>query len=420
MARGKTSERDAGAVTGGTASSGGALAAWGDASSGGTSTTGGAADSGGTSATGGVASSGGTVDAGGVASSGGTVDAGGVASSGGTVDAGVTIIPGPRIVIDDPKDGISLTDFPVRVTLDTTALINAGTLAADCSNLHIRGSQGCAQTFDFFLPAYSCNSASTELWVRAPNLIDGAQEVLEIAFDGDASVGSDGTRVFPFFDDFDGTALDATRWMELGSGSLTVSGGILESYSEKRLQSVSNVVSESQSIIGVRMAVIGELDTDVELGAGDIYTAPPTWAYNRDWDGVTFVGSFVAIYAFDGATGTSCDNMANGNVPTQLGATWADSPPGPATFLTAEFGYANVGDHAEAWFQTSRGASFQYVSPSGCPLPTTLPVLIVLDHNTNNPDTQYVDYVYVRPTTSSEPTTSVLMNSSLACGSTGP
>lgn len=339
------------------------------------------------------------------------------ADAGTSVDAGT---PGMRIVVDNSSSTSALRNFPVQIQIDTRSLIAAGTLNADCSNLRIHGGSGCGAARSFFLPDYACNSSATEIWVLVPDLVAGEREVLSVTFDG-AGSGSDGAQVFPFFDDFEGSAIDTTRWIARaqGNASVSVSGGVLSSQGIFILESVSKAVSAGQSVVGVRMAASSELNTDVELGVGTIDDSVPllVWAYARTWDGLTFVSHDDTIYAFDGPSGSSCDHLNDGSPPASLGNPWVDHAPATASFLTAEFTYANRSNLTEASLRTSRGASFSYTSPTGCTLPTSLPVMISLDHDTNDTSpTQRVDYVYVRPSTSTEPTASVLSSSTLACG----
>ena len=333
-------------------------------------------------------------------------------------DAGDSATPPPtgvRIFLDLPANGSTLTNFPVRVQLDTQALISQGMLAADCSNLRIVGADGCTATRSFFLPQHTCNTSTTEVWVRVPQLLAGTREVLAVTFD---SVGpaSNGSQVFSFFEGFDGTSLDTARWSDYGNGTETVSNGVFQSQGVKALESKTAAVTAGTSALGIRIAAIGTTDTDVELGAGRVLDASVIWAFARDWDGVTFLSYTNSTYVINGPTSGSCNDVANSMINPSLGSSWLDTPPATATFLTAEFTYANVSGSAHATLRTSRGASLSYTAPAGCTLPVTLPVLISLDHYTPDTRTQRIDYVYVRATATVTPTATVQFSSSERCG----
>lgn len=347
----------------------------------------------------------------------------GATSGDASADAGDAASPvapaGPRIFVDNPADGTTLRDFPVRVLLDTRALVNQGLLAADCSNLRIFAGAGCSEARSLFVAEHSCNTTTTEVWVRIPQLDVGAREVLAVAFDSARGEAADGRRVFPFFDGFQGSSLDLTRWIPRGSGTVTLSGGVLQSQGIMLLQSLPAAVVAGQSLLVVRLAALGMYDTDLEIGAGAMSdTLPQTvWAPGRSWDGISFVSQEFATYGFDGPAGSGCDDVGGTSLPPSIGASWVDHPPTAASFLTAEFAYANRGA-SEATLRTSRGASLRYTAPAGCSLPPSLPVLITLDHlaEAGSP-TQRIDYVFVRPTAAREPSSSVLSTSTAACGS---
>ena len=339
----------------------------------------------------------------------------GDAEAGPNAEAGPTPT-GLRVVVDVAAGGATLRDYPVRVRIDTQQLVAQGLLEPDCSNLRVFGADGCTSPWPYFVAANSCNSANTELWVRAPVLLPGTRETFAVIIDT-AGEPSDPARVFSFFDGFDGQALDRARWRVHGDGSVMVVDGELRTQGIAALESIDSAVSAGRSVVGVRIAALGQLDTDVELGAGTIANDAVIWAYGRDWDGVTFLSYDATHAAFNGPAASTCNNLAGGSLPAPIGNPWVDHPPATATFLTAEFGYANRGGRTHAWLRSSRGASFDYEAPAGCTLPDSLPILISLDHVADAASpTQHVDYIYVRSSTANEPTASVSNDASHACG----
>jgi hypothetical protein len=329
--------------------------------------------------------------------------------------ADANVAPGTRVLVDNAGSASALSDFPVRFLIDTAAPIAAGQLAPDCSNMRIWGDSGCAAERAFFLPEHGCNSVETEVWVRVPLLSAGGTEVLQVSFAASAGGGSDGSRVFAFFDGFGGSSLDRARWTTLGTGTVSVSGGTLRSLGVTLLESVAAAVNADEHVLGVRIAAAGQPGTDIELGVGRVTNADPNdaWAYDRTWNGLTFVSYTETVYAY-GSPSSACSVTGP---PPPLGLAWADQSPALPSFQSAEFAYANVAGRTEAWLRTSRGASFQYRAPFGCTLATSLPILLDLDHSAAGAVVeQQLDYVYVRPTVAQEPTASVRSDSSLPCG----
>ncbi|HEY6881917.1 MAG TPA: DUF2341 domain-containing protein [Polyangiales bacterium] len=329
-----------------------------------------------------------------------------------------SVVLGTRLLIDNTTSP-ARTNYPVRFSLDTAALIAQGRLAPDCSTLRVYGGQDCASPRAFFVSASECNSATTDVWVRVPSLPDHGREVLRVAFDGGVDAGSNGAAVFDFFDAFDGTKLDRTRWRMIGAGSVSVSDGLLRGTGAVLLQSESAAVHAGTSALGVRIAASGQSGTDVELGAGTFFSSTsPTdlWAYSRKWEGVSFVSYSKTTPVLRPPRGTGClgtDEPGDG-----IGPPWVDLYPMPASFLTAEFRYAVTDDRAEAWLASPRSGALSLQSDIGCTVPDQLPILLGLDHSPYGARVeQRIDYVYVRPASAPEPTTMVVFDSPLGCGS---
>lgn len=320
--------------------------------------------------------------------------------------------PGMRVVIRDVPDGSGLVEHAVRVPFDSAALIASGQLAADCSNLAVLGGEDCTEPQPFFLSETQCGDADGDLWVSVAALEDAGRLTLALTFEAMPGFGSNGKRVFSFFEDFAGDKLNDDRWRAIGNGRVEVHEGVLESVGPAMLQSRADEVTAGRSVVGARLAARSQFHTDVELGVGRVDPDKVLWAYERDWEGFTFLSWDEGTYAFNGAGRSRCDNMNRGEVPAPLGAPWVDVPPASASFLTVEFRYENAGRHASGSIETSRGASLHYTAPEGCTLPDTLPLLIVLDHEAGGDKvTQRLDYVYVRPGAPSEPTVEVLFDS---------
>lgn len=233
---------------------------------------------------------------------------------------------------------------------------------------------------------------------------------LALTFDG--TTGSDGSNVFLFFDDFTDDALAESRWTRLGDGDINLANGILTSSGPALLQSQSAAVIAGTTTLGARLAAESRTGTDLEVGVGEVTPGNTLWAYGRLWDGLTFLSWEDSSYAFDGTEGTACDQ--NSTIPPALDLPWADTTT-PATFLSLEFSYTNDGNRSAGSFETSRGIRLSYVAPEDCQLPPALPILISLDHAASDTPTQRLDYVYVRPKAPTEPSVTVLTDST-RCG----
>ena len=197
----------------------------------------------------------------------------------------------------------------------------------------------------------------------------------------------------------------------LPSGSVTVAEDVLASVGDVLLQTQANVMASGTRVLGVRIKAEGVIDTDVELGAGDVSGLPRTgtWAFGREWDGVTFLSFNDTLYVVDGPPGSSCSNPTIDPPEMRVGPPWVDTPnTAPATFLTAEFGYQTASTGTEAWLETSRDLRLEGTSVDACELPSQLPALIGLDHQSgSHTPTQELNYVYVRQHAALQPTVSL-------------
>jgi hypothetical protein len=349
----------------------------------------------------------GTVPAGGVA---GAAGAGGRAGDGGAAGANDTA---PACVVIDYVAGTgTLSEHQVKFELDTQTLIESGAMQPDCADLRVRFGAGGGTELPLWIAEHSCNSPATEVWVRVPEIAGGGTVVVELWWGDPTAPGvADGELVFEFFDGFEGAALDSARWQVHGSGSVTVAEGVLASVGDVMLQTQANVMASATRVLGVRIKAESVAHTDVELGAGDVsgLAASGTWAFGRQWDGVTFLSYTDTLYVVDGPSGSSCDSPTIAPAAMRVGPPWVDTPDtAPATFLTAEFGYETASTGTQAWLETSRALRLEGTSADACELPSQLPALIGPDHESDShTPTQELDYVYVRRHAAVQPTASL-------------
>jgi hypothetical protein len=76
-----------------------------------------------------------------------------------------------------------------------------------------------------------CDSTSTMIWIKIPNLAASAGTTLYVYYGNTAAaIASDGDNTFDFFDDFVGTTLNTTKWMDWDPnsyGTMSIAGGTL-------------------------------------------------------------------------------------------------------------------------------------------------------------------------------------------------
>jgi len=134
------------------------------------------------------------------------------------------------------SSGSNLTNFQVSIGVGTSALIGSGKMQSDCDDIRITDVNGKVLPYWIEENNPGCNSAAadTKVWVKAP-LIPASGATLYLYY-GNASASSaqNGNNVFEFFDDFNNSSLNTTKWnlnvtnnitYSLTSGQLRVTDG---------------------------------------------------------------------------------------------------------------------------------------------------------------------------------------------------
>lgn len=100
-------------------------------------------------------------------------------------------------------------------------------MKADCSDLRFTASDGITQ-LNYWIES-GCNTYYTPVWVNVSSIPTGSSTIYMYYGNANASSASNGNNTFIFFDGFDGTSIDMTKWNTstvTGTGSYTASGSI--------------------------------------------------------------------------------------------------------------------------------------------------------------------------------------------------
>ena len=124
-----------------------------------------------------------------------------------------------------------LTNYQVKFTVwNTTGTDNGenvylgNKVKPDYSDLRITGTDNTPISYCII----DSNSTAATVWAKIPLIPTGGTQVyLYYGNNGAVSV-SDGTSTFLFYDNFDGTSIDTTKWAVGGTGTRTVSNSIVK------------------------------------------------------------------------------------------------------------------------------------------------------------------------------------------------
>ncbi|HEY2517376.1 MAG TPA: DUF2341 domain-containing protein [Polyangiaceae bacterium] len=337
-------------------------------------------------------------------------DAGADASDANTLDAGPpdagTCVIGDggsldcnTIVVDVANAGSrDLTGYTVPIALDTRPYVAASALKSDCSDLSAYDADH-TTPLPYWVSTNECNAALTKVFVKVPSIPAGGAARIYLRFGAPPALTPDPDSLFPFFDGFDGTQIDTTKWTHYGDGTATVASGLLTTQHANLLNGTSNVVLSKTRTIGLRINAQSAFGDDYEIGAGTVTgVSSPSWLWVQARTGqwVSFVSYSAAnMLISSGSTFCSNDNV----LTTQLfDGTWRD----------VEFNYDLESTTVSVNYQDLAGKSATHSdgTDAGCVPAASEPVILGLDHGTgsgNDPVAQ-VDWVYVRDVASPEPT----------------
>lgn len=148
-----------------------------------------------------------------------------------------------------------LVDYQVRILLNTEDLINQSKMNLDCSDLRVKADD-LITDLPFWIVDGTCDSTETELWVRV-NIPAGSSETIYLFYSNLPSVNmSNGDAVFEFFDDFNSSAIDVSKWTQgllsptsgddwsMSSGYLY--GGNTNRFLQSNLNFTGNYIAETR------------------------------------------------------------------------------------------------------------------------------------------------------------------------------
>jgi len=125
-------------------------------------------------------------------------------------------------------NGISLTDYQVAITLTTISFGSPySNIKADGADIRFTSSESAPTTeMSYWIELFS-NTGNSNVWVKIPSLPAGEFCIYMYYGNISATSSSNGDNTFEFFDDFNSTVLNASKWNTINSGlSKSISNSI--------------------------------------------------------------------------------------------------------------------------------------------------------------------------------------------------
>lgn len=119
------------------------------------------------------------------------------------------------------------TNYQVKLSINTTLLYEAGKLNLTCKDIRFTNSSDDA--IDFWIENCTTNNNSTNstFWVEVPTLTNATNTTIYMYYgNNDVSSESNGINTFPFFDDFEGSGINTSKW-EGDTGYTSVANSVM-------------------------------------------------------------------------------------------------------------------------------------------------------------------------------------------------
>jgi len=138
-----------------------------------------------------------------------------------------------RVPVDISNTAGNLTDYQIKITYDFSEDYSNGNIQQYCQDIrftYYNSTSGNQTEIPYWIE--ECNLSANDnatIWVKVPFLENNAFTRIYMYY-GNSTVSSEsnGTAVFEFFDDFEGTSLDSGKWNTYNTGgSYSISGSTI-------------------------------------------------------------------------------------------------------------------------------------------------------------------------------------------------
>lgn len=104
------------------------------------------------------------------------------------------------------------SDFQVKISdYDTSSDISNGKMQGDCGDIRFTSSDGVS--LPYWVVDDTCNTSTTDIWVKVDDIPPtGGTTIYMYYGNSSADNGEDGNQVFEFFDDFEDSSIDTSKW----------------------------------------------------------------------------------------------------------------------------------------------------------------------------------------------------------------
>ncbi len=296
------------------------------------------------------------------------------------------------ITINNTNNTSTLTNYQIKVTLNTQSLISGGQMNSNCSDIRFTDSN--QSTLLYAWLESGCNTTNTIIWVKVPSIPASSNDIIYLyygsttatfnSYMGESPTLSstygeydNGSSVFNFYDNFNGTTISPNYTQVLPSGaSINQNNGItISTSSASNGGLIYNTGFSTPFIFEGDVTAVSGIAAGFMLQSGN---TPTAGGY-----GFNFWGGSVASGSMQG--GFSNSNNPNLQISTGImGGTWISN--------TSQEWYKN--------YISTPGAFSVYTIPN--------PIYISIGEYNDSPNSSIsFQWIRNRQYTSPEPTTTI-------------
>lgn len=129
------------------------------------------------------------------------------------------------VTVNNTANAFALSNHEVKIVLNTQTLITNGKLNPSGFDLRVTNAAGVL--LNHYVVNQTLNTTNTEIWVKLDNVAALSSTTLYLFYGNPTASDASTGNTFTFFDDFNGSSLDNTKWNTCGSGGAVVNNGSL-------------------------------------------------------------------------------------------------------------------------------------------------------------------------------------------------
>jgi len=174
-----------------------------------------------------------------------------------------------QLTIDNTGNPDTLSDYQVLFIIDTQNPISLGRMNADGSDIRFKD-EFCNDLF-YWIES-DINTDTTKIWVKLLSVLPNSSTVISLFFGNPGALAmSNGDQTFIFFDGFDSTTVDLSKWNIHGTPTITFNAGYISILSNVNTNVEGLYTTKILDNVILEAEIKGTFQSGVMAGGGQIF-----------------------------------------------------------------------------------------------------------------------------------------------------